>query len=286
MSWEGWEGSRGYFKIPPATCRTDNGTKLKLFNELSEINILVQGRAGQTSVSPDCLAVSHISWRLKINRFVLEIFMRTLRMITKPDAGKQDNFSRKKNFNMEVKFRSQISPNRTWWKKNRFKFGKILTRDYHPGDNRLISLLSLLSPPQETWRRPARWDQPSQCWRGFNLQPSPAQSDNFPACAGPGSSGRISLSRGGWGADGQRTLKFCLLAVAGALLHYNYTAWTSFIMAGLHSVPAALGGHCHILTLTPGQASTVWVWEQIVGKNGKILHRRERGGRCYRLYYD
>ena len=51
----------------------------------------------------------------------------------------------------------------------------------------------------------------SQGWRGFNLQP-----DNFPACASPGSSGRISLCRAGReGADGQRTLKFCLLAVAG-----------------------------------------------------------------------
>ena len=96
--------------------------------------------------------------------------------------------------------------------------------------------------PRRPERRAGRWDQPCQGWRGFNLlQSSPAQSDNFPCCASPGSSGRISLSRGGWGADGQRTLKFCLLAVAGALLHYNYTAWTSFIMAGLHSPPCCSG---------------------------------------------
>ena len=94
--------SGGNFKIPPASCWTDNGTKLKLLNELSEINISLPGRAGeragQSSLSPQCLSVSHISWRLKINRFVLETFMRTLRMITKPDAGKQHNFWRKKKF--------------------------------------------------------------------------------------------------------------------------------------------------------------------------------------------
>ena len=100
--------SGGYFKIPPAICRADNGTKLKLLNELSEINISLPRRAGeragQTSLSPQCLSVSHISWRLKINRFVLEIFMRTLRMITKPDAGKQDNVSRKKKWEIFSEF--------------------------------------------------------------------------------------------------------------------------------------------------------------------------------------
>ena len=122
-------------------------------------------------------------------------------------------------------------------------------------------------------------------------RPSPAQ-------AAPGG----FLPAGRVGADGQRTLKFCLLALAGlgragALLHYNYTAWTSFIMAGLHwatltpGCPLSLSVRIHN-TLSPPDTDTRQPQAgsgntESVGKNGKILHRREREtGGGVTLYYD
>ena len=60
-----------------------------------------------------------------------------------------------------------------------------------------------------------------------------------------------------------------------ALLHYNYTAWTSFIIPGLHSHHhSPLPGYCHSLIQAPGNTDTRDIFSR------ERERERERGGRC------